>query len=319
METNLLVKTYLKRLRLPAIARDLEKISAEATAAHLPYDRLLLSLLEQEVLMREQNTLRLRLRQAAFPVLKTFDTFDFSALPALPKAEVLRLAQGEYISQARNVGLFGNPGTGKTHLAIALGVSACRQGYRVRFFTAAGLVNLLREARAQHRLTHLERQLRKADLVILDEFGYVPFSREGADLLFGFCAERYERASLLITSNLEFQQWPEVLGDARLTAALVDRLIHRASIFTLVGESYRFRQAQARQQGLPAPPEPAPLTPEQITPAVAPQPTRPRRRRGTPVRQPPRKPLDRPPEPNSQAPAPASEASETRSLQRSQT
>ena len=281
METNLLLKAYMKRLKLPAMAREMDKVVAEASAANLPYERFLLALTEHEVLAREQNTLRQRIRRAGFPVLKTLDSYDFAVLPTLPKVQVLQLAESQYVGEARNVCLIGNPGTGKTHVAIGLGVAACRHGYRVRFFTAAGLVNALVEARAEHRLSRLERQLAKTDLVVLDELGYVPFSREGADLLFGFCSDRYERASILVTTNLDFEQWPEVFGDARLTGALVDRVTHRATILPMLGESYRFRQAQARRQGTPGPRDCGPVTIEQITPAVAPDPVRPpgRRRR----------------------------------------
>ena len=275
METNLLLKTYLKRLKLPAMAREVDKVAGEASASNLPYDRFLLALTEHEVLAREQNTLRQRIRRAGFPVLKTIDSYDFTVLPTLPKVEVLQLAESRYIGEARNVCLVGNPGTGKTHLAIGLGVAACRHGYHVRFFTAAGLVNQMIEARVEHRLSRFERQLAKADLTVLDELGYVPFTREGADLLFGFCSDRYERASLLVTTNLEFEQWAEVFGDARLTGALVDRLTHRAAILPMVGESYRFRQAQARLHGSPGPAEATPVEIEQITPAAAPDPIRP--------------------------------------------
>lgn len=275
METNLLLKTYLKRLKLPAMAREVDKVVAEASTANLPYDRFLLALAEHEVLAREQNTLRQRIRRAGFPVLKTIDSYDFTLIPTLPKVEVLHLAECRYIGEARNVCLIGNPGTGKTHLGIGLGIAACRHGYHVRFFTAAGLVNQMIEARAEHRLSRFERQLSKADLVVLDELGYVPFTREAADLLFGFCSDRYERASLLVTSNLEFEQWGEVFGDARLTGALVDRLTHRAAILPMVGESIRFRQAQARQQGAPVLAEAPMLTIEQITPAATADPVRP--------------------------------------------
>jgi DNA replication protein DnaC len=282
MDTNLLLKTYLKRLRLPAMARELEKIAAEAASANLVYERFLLLLAEHEVLAREQNTLRQRLRVAGFPVLKTLDSYDFSSMPSLPKAEVLRAAQGEYIAQTRNIVLAGNPGTGKTHLAIGLGIAACRQGYRVRFFTAAGLVTALLEARAENRLSRLERKLAKCSLVVVDELGYVPFSREGADLLFAFCSDRYERGALLITSNLEFDDWPRIFGDPQLTGALVDRLTHHAILWPMIGDSYRLRQAQARQQGVPGRQDPPPLRLEEITAALAPTPQLPPRRRGRP-------------------------------------
>ncbi|MBI3098184.1 MAG: ATP-binding protein [Planctomycetes bacterium] len=246
METNVLLKAYLKRLRLPTMARDFEKLAQEAAETDLPYERYLLSLAEQEALAREASALRIRLKRAQFPVLKTFETFDFSAAPGVPKQKVLQLAQGEYLAKAENLILLGNPGTGKTHLAIALGVAACRSEKKVRFATAAGLVNELLEAQAQHELSRLERQLDKFDLVVLDELGYVPFSKAGAELLFAFCAARYERKSLLVTTNLEFSDWPQVFGEERMTGALLDRLTHRCHILKVVGDSYRFRESQEK-------------------------------------------------------------------------
>jgi DNA replication protein DnaC len=249
MDTNLLLKTYLKKLRLPTVSRELETVSREAAAANLPYERFLLTLLEQEVLGREENTLRLRIKQAQFPILKSFDTFDFTATPALDKQKVLQLAEGDWIDHAENLCLYGNPGTGKSHIAISLGIAACRKGFRVRFFTAAGLVNTLVEYQAQHSLSRLERALAKTDLVVLDELGYVPFSKAGAELLFGFFAARYERRSVLVTTNLEFGKWTEVFGDERMTGALLDRFTHRCHILPMLWESYRFRESQKNVPG----------------------------------------------------------------------
>lgn len=239
-----MLRTYLKKLRLPTMAREFEKLAAEAARTDLPYERYLLTLIEQEILQREQNTLKIRLKRAAFPVLKTFETFDFTAAPTLCKPEVLRLAdQCEWVAQAHNVIAAGNPGTGKTHVATALGIAACRQGYRVRFFTAAGLVTALSEAQAEHRLSKLQRSLEKTHLIVVDELGYVALPPEGPRLLFDFFARRYERASVLVTTNLEFSRWPEVFGgDEMMSAALIDRLIHHATILQLNGESYRFRE-----------------------------------------------------------------------------
>ena len=245
METTLLLKAYLKRLRLPTIARDFEKLGAEAARTNLPYERYLLTLLEQEVLQREQNTLRLRIKAAGFPVLKTLETFDFTATTTLSKPEVLRLTQGEWVDRAHNVIAAGNPGTGKTHLAIALSIAACRRGHRVRFFTAASLVTALSEAQAAHRLSTLQKKLDRTDLVVVDEVGFVALPKEGPQLLFDFFARRYERRSVLVTTNLQFGRWPEVLGgDEMMTGAMLDRLTHHCTVLTLNGESYRFRQSQ---------------------------------------------------------------------------
>ena len=192
---------------------------------------------------RGANALAARIRAAAFPVLKDFDTYDFSALPALPKQKVLELARGEWIEQRYNCCLIGNAGTGKTHLATALGLAACRLGKRTRFVTAAGLVTQLEEAQQQHRLDRFLGQLDRAELLICDELGYLSFSRTGAELLFQVFADRYERRSLLVTSNLPFGEWGQVFQGERMTAALLDRLTHRCHIFEMNGESYRFRES----------------------------------------------------------------------------
>jgi DNA replication protein DnaC len=241
--TALLLKANLKQLKLPAMSAEWEKLAREAAADDESYEAYLLRLTELEVAARSANALAARIRAAAFPVAKDFDTYDFSALPGLPKQKVLELARGEWLDQRYNCCLIGNAGTGKTHVATALGLAACRQGKRVRFFTAAGLVNQLEEAQQQHRLDRLLGQLDRADLLICDELGYLSFSRTGAELLFQVFADRYERRSLLITSNLAFAEWGQVFQGERMTAALLDRLTHRCHIFEMNGESYRFRES----------------------------------------------------------------------------
>jgi DNA replication protein DnaC len=178
-----------------------------------------------------------------FPVHKDFDTYDFSAMPALSKPKILELARGEWIEQRCNCCFIGNAGTGKTHLAITLGLAACRQGRRVRFFTAAALVQRLEEAQKQYQLDRFLAQLDKTELLICDELGYLSFSRAGAELLFQVFADRYERRSLLLTSNLPFSDWGQIFQGERMTAALLDRLTHRCHIFEMNGESYRFRES----------------------------------------------------------------------------
>ncbi len=241
--TSMLLKANLKQLRLPTMSAEFAKLAREAADGNEPYDQYLLRLSELEVATRSANALKARIKRADFPVLKDFDTYDFSAIPKLNKQKILELARGEWIEKNFNCCLIGSPGTGKTHLAIALGLAACQQGRRVRFFSAAALVNHLEEAQKQYQLERFLTQLDKTDLLICDELGYLSFSRAGAELLFQVFADRYERASLLITSNLAFSDWQQVFQGERMTAALLDRLTHRCHIFEMNGESYRFRES----------------------------------------------------------------------------
>ena len=239
----LLLKANLKQLKLPTMLAEWEKLAREAADRDEPYDAYLLRLTELEVATRSANALAARIRAAGFPVLKDFDTFDFTATPGLPKQKVLELARGEWIDQHVNCCLIGGSGTGKTHAATALGLALCRLGKRVKFVTAAGLVTQLEEAQQQHRLDRSLTQLDRIDLLIVDELGYLSFSRAGAELLFQVFADRYERRSVLITSNLPFGEWGQVFQGERMTAALLDRLTHKCHIFEMNGESYRFRES----------------------------------------------------------------------------
>ena len=248
-QQTLLLKTNLKQLRLPTISAEFEKLGREAAEKNQRYETYLLRLTELEVASRSSNALQARIKAAGFPVEKDFDTFDFTVIPSLNKQKFLELARGEWIEEHANVCLIGSVGTGKTHLATALGLAACRQGKRVRFFTAANLVTRLEEAQKQYQLDRFLAQLDKADLLICDELGYLSFSRAGAELLFQVFADRYERASLLITSNLAFSDWGQVFQGERMTAALLDRLTHRCHIFEMNGESYRFRESMKSKKG----------------------------------------------------------------------
>jgi DNA replication protein DnaC len=246
---NILLRANLKQLRLPAIGAEFEKLAREAADANEDYEQYLLRLTELEIGARASNAVQARIRAAGFPVPKDFDTFDFSAVPSLSKPKVLELARGEWIEQRTNTCFIGSPGTGKTHLAIALGLAACRQGKRVRFATAATLVTRLEEAQKQYQLDRLLAQLDRIELLICDELGYLSFSRAGAELLFQVFADRYERRSLLVTSNLAFSEWGQVFQGERMTAALLDRLTHRCQIFEMNSESFRFRESMKNKRG----------------------------------------------------------------------
>lgn len=240
---EMLLKCHLKTLRLPTMLAEYSKLAREAAQADEDYAQYLLRLTEIEVAQRQSNALAARIKAAGFPVLKDLDTYDFSAMPSVPKAKIVELSRGQWIDEKYNLCFLGNAGTGKTHLTIALGQAACRVGKRVRFFTAAALVNALEEAQKQYRLDRLLTQLDKLDLLIIDELGYLSFSRGGAELLFQIFADRYERSSILVTSNLAFSDWGTIFQGERMTAALLDRFTHRCHIFEVSGESFRFRES----------------------------------------------------------------------------
>lgn len=243
---TMLLESHLKELRLPTFLKNYRKFAEDAAEASLPYDRYLLALCEQELVQREENRKVRRIKAAQFPVLKELADFDFSVVPALNKQRVIELARGAYIQRREPILMVGNPGLGKTHVATSLGLAACRQGAKVRFYNAAGLVGELLQAQDEHRLPKVMARVLKQDLIILDELGFIPLTATGAHLLFQFCSTLYERVALIVTTNLRFADWTQVFGDERLTAALLDRLTHRATILEFVGESYRFREHLAR-------------------------------------------------------------------------
>jgi DNA replication protein DnaC len=247
MSLDLRLSILLRQLRMPTVAANYRKFAQEATQAGQPYEEYLLALLQHEANQREINRRRRRIREARFPLQRTLDEFDFQAIPSLNQTKVLDLARGEYLERNENVALIGAIGTGKTHIAIALGMAACEQGHRVRFYTAAGLINDLLEAQEARTLSKLENRLMRQNLVIIDEVGFVPFSQRGAQMLFAFISQKYLRGSLMVTSNLAFAEWTEVFGDPRLTSALLDRLTHRCHILEFAGESFRFRQSLQHQ------------------------------------------------------------------------
>jgi DNA replication protein DnaC len=247
---QVLLEHHLKQLRLPTFLHEYDKVARQCAAESVDYPRYLLRLTEQELLDRERRATERRIHQARFPVVKSLDTFEFLAIPAVNKALVLELARCEFLLRRENVLLVGNSGTGKTHLALALGLSACQRGYRVRFTTTAAMVHELLEARDEKRLLRYQKQMASYELLIVDELGFVPLSKSGAELLFEVFSQRYERGSTLVTSNLPFQEWTEVLGSERLTGALLDRLTHHVHILEMNGESYRLKQSK-RKRGSP--------------------------------------------------------------------
>jgi DNA replication protein DnaC len=245
---TVLLEYHLKQLKLPTILREYAAMASACGKEGTDYPTYLLRLTERELIDRERRAAERRIQAAKFPVLKTLDSFDFAAQPSINEALVRELATGEYLDRRENVLLVGNSGTGKTHLATALAFSACAQGRRVRFHTVGGLVTALLEAREERRLQRMLEQVPRMALLVLDELGYVPFSKTGAELLFEVVSRAYERTSLMVTTNLPFEQWTEVLGSERLTGALLDRLTHRVHILEANGESYRLRQSRQRQK-----------------------------------------------------------------------
>ena len=245
---QLLLEHHLKQLRLPTFLREYDKVARQSAVEQATYAAYLLRMAELELLERERRAIERRIRQARFPVVKTMDSFDFLAIPSLNKTMVLELARCEFLTRRENVLLLGNSGTGKTHIALALGLAACQRGHRVRFTTAAALVSELIEARDERKLLRFQKQIAAYELLIVDELGFVPLSKTGAELLFEMLSQRYERGSTMVTSNLPFAEWTEVLGSERLTGALLDRLTHHVHILEMNGDSYRLKQSRRKRE-----------------------------------------------------------------------
>ena len=232
----------LKSLRLSAMIKDLENQLRHALESKLCYDEFLLNVTEAEVQVRKENSRKKRIHEASFPLMKPLETFDFESAPDLDPRIIKDLSTCEYISNHQNVILLGKSGTGKTHLATGLGIEACNHGIRTRFVTGCGIVNDLIEARDEKMLSRTLKRYANYALIIIDEMGYVPFSREGAELLFQVLAERHERTSVIITTNKGFGEWTEIFGEPALTAALLDRITHKAHIINCTWESYRLKE-----------------------------------------------------------------------------
>ncbi len=249
VESNrVLLEHHLKKLRLPTMGREWEAVAASCAKEGRDYGDFLLGLTERELIEREQRAAERRIKGAKFPVLKTIDSFDFAAQPTINEPLMRQLLSGEYLEARENILLIGNSGTGKSHLATALGFAACTQGRKVRFWSATALVTHMLELREQRDLKRFLTQIEKLELLVLDELGYVPFSKDGAELLFEVVSRAYERISLIVTTNLPFEQWTEVMGSERLTGALLDRVTHRVHIIEANGESYRLKDARKRHK-----------------------------------------------------------------------
>ena len=248
--STLLLEHHLKELKLPSFLREYGKVAAQCAAENVDHPQYLLRLAELELIDRHQRMVERRTRAARFPAVKSLDSFDFPAIPSVNKALVMELARCEYVQRRENVIAVGNSGAGKTHAALGLGLAACQRGMSVGFTTAAGLVHELMEARDERRLLlNLQRQLSRLNLLIIDELGFVPLSRTGAELLFEVFSQRYERGSIMVTTNLPFDEWTEVFGSERLTGALLDRLTHHVHILEMNGESYRLKHSRDNSPG----------------------------------------------------------------------
>ncbi len=244
---QLLLNHHLKKLRLPTFLSDYDKLAKQCAAENKDHVHYLLRLSELELIERERRMIERRIKAAKFPAVKSLDSFDFKTMASLNKPLVLELARCEYIDRHENVIALGPSGVGKTHIALGFGLAACQKGLKVRFTTAAALVHELMEAADEKRLIRLQKQLANQDLLIIDELGFVPLSKTGAELLFETISQRYERGSIIITSNLPFDEWTETFGTERLTGALLDRITHHVHILEMNGESFRLKQSRQRR------------------------------------------------------------------------
>jgi DNA replication protein DnaC len=237
------IPLYAKELKLPTFA-NYPAVIRQATDQGWGYEEFLAAMLAREAANRKERQIARRVKLARFPFQKTLEEFKFEALPHVQEALVWELAAGEFIKRRENIVMIGNPGTGKTHLSIALGLKACVHGYSVRFFTAAGLVTKLAEAQNEKRLGRMLKELSRVNLLIVDELSYISLPRQGAEFLFQVISERSERGSIIINTNLDFSKWEEIFGDRMLAAALVDRVTFKSHILNMNAESYRLKQRQ---------------------------------------------------------------------------
>lgn len=239
------LESYLKELRLPSVMREYAKTAQDAAKGGVSHEAYLLKLCAFEVADREGRTFAKRIREAKLPSKKLLADFDFPAMPSLDPLAVHRLAGCDFVAKAQNVLLIGSSGTGKTHLATAIAIEACRRKHSVRFFTVSQLVEALIEARSERMLGRLRTKLRRVNLLVLDELGFVPLPASGAELLFDVVSDRYEHGSIILTTNLPFEEWTSVLTTEALTHAMLDRLTHHVHILEMNGRSYRLAESLA--------------------------------------------------------------------------
>lgn len=243
--------TKLKLCKLAAVRSHFDRIQQEAESQQWSYERFLEALVDEEILLRENRRFLRLLRRARFPIEKTIEQFDFSQAPYLSKKEVMELLECSFVDQKDNLILVGAPGTGKTHISIALGIEACKRGKKVMFFTAANLGNRLVEMQDERHLTDFLGRLRDVNLLIIDELGYVELSDRTTQLIFQVFSERCEKGSVVINTNLEFSEWAKIFHSERMTAAILDRLIHNSRIILFNGESFRYRQRREEKSKKP--------------------------------------------------------------------
>ena len=246
------LEEYLHALKLPTFVKNYQAFAQDAARSGQSYERFLLGLAKEEATSQYDKRVERAIARAKFPVLKDLSSFDFSVVGGITKQRVMELAEGDYLAQKESIILIGNPGLGKTHIATGLALAACKQGKKVRFFSAAALVNDLLAAQHHLQLSKFKAPLLRSDLIVLDEVGFIPFTTEGAQSLFQLCSDLHERVSILVTTNLRFGDWISIFGDKTMTSALLDRLTGKGHILEFIGESYRFRQRlrQEEQQRL---------------------------------------------------------------------
>ncbi|MEM6899453.1 MAG: IS21-like element helper ATPase IstB [Pseudomonadota bacterium] len=242
--SQVLLQHHLRKLKLPTFQFEHTKLARQCATEGKDHVQYLLRLCELEFIERERRMIERRIKAAKFPATKSLDSFDFKVMPSLNKTLTMELARCEFVARRENVIALGPSGTGMTHVALGLGLAACQKGLKVRFTTAAALVHELIEAADERRLQRIQKGLAIQDLLVIDELGFVPLSKTGAELLFEVISQRYERGSIIITSSLPFDEWTEVFESERLTGAILDRLTHHAQILEMNGDSFRLRQSR---------------------------------------------------------------------------